>query len=180
MKQLFFLLVVCSFSLSAQPGLYKTVSGSASFVSEAPLEIIKASSDALSGLLHVQQKNFAFTIPVKTFQGFNSALQREHFHENYMESGRFPSATFTGKIIDDFNWSQPGEYLVRAKGKLVIHGVEQERIIKVSLKVDKKGFSAKAEFNILLQEFDIAIPRIVHQKIAEEIRVYVQAQFAAS
>jgi polyisoprenoid-binding protein YceI len=172
-------LLMSVFSLQAQSGLYKTVSGSAAFVSEAPLEIIKASSQALTGLLNKQQHNFAFTIPVQTFQGFNSALQQEHFHENYMESARFPKATFTGKIIDELPLHLPGEYLVRAKGKLSIHGVEQERIIKVLIKSDKNGFSAKAEFTVRLQDFNIAIPRIVHQKIAEEINVYVQAQFVA-
>jgi polyisoprenoid-binding protein YceI len=173
-----FLLLALAGSLSAQTGLYKTVSGKAAFRSDAPLEIIEAASKELSGAVDADKRTFAFSIPMQSFYGFNSALQREHFNENYMESNRFPKATFTGKIIEDLDFTQPGEHSIRAKGRLTIHGVEQERIIKVSITADRKGFTARAAFTAMLEDFQITIPRVVYQKIAEEIKITIEAVFA--
>ncbi len=43
-------------------------------------------------------------LKVNSFKGFNSALQKEHFNENYMESENFPYASFEGKIIEDIDY----------------------------------------------------------------------------
>jgi polyisoprenoid-binding protein YceI len=163
--------------LHAQEGYFKITEGSIAFVSEAPLEIIKASSSALTGVVDLRQRSFAISVPVSSFQGFNSALQREHFNENYMESSRFPKATFSGRIIEEIDFSQPGTHTIRAKGKLVLHGVEQERILKIQIQASPKGFSARAAFSVLLEDYQISIPRVVNQKIAEEIQVQVEAFF---
>ncbi len=165
---------------AAQTGILKTSSGRVTFRSDAPLEIIEAASKELSGVLDADQRSFAFSVPMQSFQGFNSALQREHFNENYMESTRFPKAVFTGKIIETTDFTQPGEHVIRAKGKLSLHGVEQERIIKVSITTDKKGMTARAQFSALLEDYNISIPRVVYQKIAEEIQITVEAVFVKS
>ncbi|HTF27318.1 MAG TPA: hypothetical protein VK625_00660, partial [Flavitalea sp.] len=57
-----------------------------SFTSNADLELIKAASNKVQGLIDPATNQFAFSVDVKSFQGFNSELQREHFNEKYMES----------------------------------------------------------------------------------------------
>lgn len=174
-------LVFCLFIgvlAQAQQALFKIMEGEVAFVSEAPLEIIKAKSGDLSGLVDMQRRSFAISIPVSSFQGFNSALQREHFNENYMESSRFPKATFAGKIIEETDFTQPGSWTIRAKGKLALHGVEQERIIKIQIQAGKETFTARTVFTVLLEDYQISIPRVVNQKIAEEIQVKVEAVFS--
>ena len=52
---------------------------------------------------------------MRSFQGFNSPLQKEHFNENYVESDKFPDASFKGKVIEDVDLSKDGTYEVRAK-----------------------------------------------------------------
>ncbi len=47
-----------------------------------------------------------------------------------MESQASPYAISIGKIIEKIDFPKDGKYTSRAKGKLTIHGVEQERIIK--------------------------------------------------
>src|SRR5688500_7889636 len=74
--------------------------GSINFTSNAQLELIKASSDKVQGLLDPNNNQFAFAVDIKSFQGFNSQLQREHFNEKYLESEKFPKARFSGKIIE--------------------------------------------------------------------------------
>ena len=158
-----------------QAGIFKTTKGSIKFISEAPLETISAVSENLKGVIDTSTKSFAFTVTVKSFNGFNSKLQQEHFNENYLESVKYPSATFTGKIIEEVDFSQPGVYPVRAKGALTIHGVKQERLIKAQIEISKKSLLITSKFIVALADHDITIPRVVYQKIAPEIEVVVKA-----
>lgn len=164
--------------LSAQHR-YFTDEGTVYFKSDAPLEVIEAQSVKLRGLIDPASNSFAFSIPMRSFQGFNSPLQRDHFNENYLESKSYPNATFQGKIIEQEDLTKDGKYIVRAKGILLIHGVEQERIIRSEVSTEDGTMKIKAAFTVLLAEHDIRIPRIVHQKIAEEIKVEIEAALKA-
>jgi polyisoprenoid-binding protein YceI len=157
--------------------LYEVNEGSVYFRSDAPLELIEASSTELKGLINAEERTFAFSVPMSSFEGFNSPLQRVHFNENYMESKQYPNATFSGKIIENINFTKDGLYTVRAKGQLNVHGVKRERIIRSELQVQEGQIEVRADFTVLLAEHDISIPKIVHQKIAEEIAVEIRAVF---
>lgn len=155
--------------LSAQ--VYSCIDGQVNFISEAPLEIISASSNQLQGALDLENKTFAFKIYIKSFEGFNSPLQQEHFYENYMEVAEYPIATFKGKVLENF---KEGQAKYRAKGMLNIHGVEVERIIDVTLSIDGNSVEFYTTCIIPLVDHEINLPRIVYQKIAEEILVSIQ------
>jgi polyisoprenoid-binding protein YceI len=176
---LFTAALVFIIAAAAPPPVYKVTNGTISFRSDAPLELMKASSNELAGLFDTDKKKFAFRIKVNSFKGFNADLQKEHFNENYMESDKFPYADFEGKLIEDVDYSKPGTYNVRAKGKLTIHGVVQERIIKVDLKIKEKTISARSNFTVLLADHNITIPKVVHEKLASEIKVEVKAELSA-
>ena len=160
--------------------LYRSVKGEVEFRSDAPLEVIEAKSESLKGVIDIEKRTFAFTIPIRSFEGFNNPLQKEHFNENYLESTKFPNATFAGKIIEKIDFSEDGIYTVRVKGKFKIHGIEQERILKSRIVVSGDSFSLQSYFTIILEEHDISVPKIVYQKIAEEIQVQVKATFEKS
>lgn len=167
-------LTFCSIQLLGQNKL-ATENGEVSFVSNAELELIKASSRKLKGVMDVTSNQFAFSVQVNSFQGFNSELQREHFNEKYLESEKFPRMTFTGKIIEQVDITSDGVYDVRAKGDLEIHGQAQTRIIKSRIIVDEGLIRIEASFKVPLADHNISIPRIVNQKIATEIEVVVKA-----
>lgn len=159
--------------------IFRCENGRVRFKSMAPLEIIEASSEKLLGAIDPAGQTFAWTVDVLSFEGFNSPLQREHFNENYLESTRYPNASFSGKIIEKIDFDKDGTYAVRAKGKLRIHGVEQERIIKGRLEIRGGRVRVEAVFTVSLTDHNISIPKIVHQKIAEEIEVTVEADLRA-
>ncbi len=160
--------------------LYKLVKGEIEFRSDAPLETIEAKSESLKGVIDIGKRSFAFSVPIRSFEGFNNPLQKEHFNENYLESSKYPNATFTGKIIEKVDLTQDGTYTIRTKGKLDIHGVAQERILKSRIVVKGERFTLQCYFTINLEEHDISVPRIVYQKIAKEIQVQVKATFEKS
>lgn len=159
----------------AGPAIYEVRNGEVRFSSEAPKELIKASSRKLQGILDTEKMIFAFKVYIPSFMGFNSPLQRDHFNENYMESRNFPDAVFRGKIIESVDLGREGTYQVRAKGKLIVHGVEQERIIRVQMVVRNARFQVSSTFPILLNDHNIKIPRIVDDKLSPEINVSVRA-----
>lgn len=160
--------------------LFMLSEGAISFNSSAPLETITASTTEIKGAIDPATNKFAFSIGVSSFQGFNNPLQQDHFNENFMETNLFPVATFAGKIIEKIDFEKDGEYTVRAKGKLKIHGVKRERIIKSVIQVKEGRLLVKSVFTVLLKEHNITVPRIVHQKIAKEILVSVDVIFDRS
>lgn len=172
-KSLLFLALICFCSGFRQSAIYQTTNGKISFKSEAPLELIRASSDQLIGLIDVDKKIFSFSVPMRSFQGFNSPLQKEHFNENYVESDKYSQATFKGKIIEDQDFTIDGIYDVRAKGILTIHGIARERIIKSTITIKNKTIAVSSSFSVLLSDHDIPIPKVVYQKLANEIKVEV-------
>jgi len=160
--------------------LYKVKSGKIIFTSTAPLESIKATADELTGYIDVMNRNFTFSVKNKSFKGFNSPLQQEHFNENYMESDKFPISSFTGKIIENVNLAVDGSYDIRAKGTLEVHGIKQERIIHGNIIIKNQQANVTSDFSIQLQDHNITVPRIVNQKINQEIKVNVQITMAKS
>lgn len=171
---LFISMLLLPFGIKGQY-MYTLNDGSIQFSSSAPNENIKASSHKLKGVIDTRKKTFAFKIDMSSFEGFNSPLQKEHFNENYMESHIFPEASFTGKIIENVSFDKNGKYTVRAKGKLSIHGVPQERIIYADILVRDKSISITSDFTVSLTEHNIKIPRVVYDKLATQINVSMNA-----
>jgi hypothetical protein len=157
--------------------IWKAEHGKAQIDSEAPLEVIKAESNALRGIIDPSTKGFAFSVSVNTFIGFNSEIQQTHFLENYLEQKKYPQARFTGKLIEDIPFDVPGIYSVRAKGNLEIHGITKERIIRGTLTIRKESAHVETTFLVPVSEHGITIPKIVNQKIAEQISVHMDIEF---
>jgi len=170
----FFLLFCSSIFLAAQ-GKRITQKGEISFTSNAQLEVITASSDKVLGIIDPATNQFAFSVLIQSFKGFNSALQREHFNENYMESEKYTKASFTGKIIEQVNFEKDSSYVIRAKGDLDIHGQKQTRIIKGKINIKNGVVQIESDFLVPLSDHNISVPRIVSQKIANEIEVKFKA-----
>ena len=164
-------------SLPAQEDVFVAHDGNIELKSDAPLEIIEFESNSLRGIIDPISNSFAFSVALTSFHGFNSEIQRTHFLENYMEQRRFPQATFTGKIIEEVPFETTGTYSVRAKGEFDIHGVKKERIIKATITIKEGVANIQTKFSVPVADHGIAIPKIVKQKIAEQIAISVDIDF---
>lgn len=156
--------------------LYFITSSRITFTSKAPLETITATSEKMKGVVDVSSKSVAFSVHNQSFVGFNSPLQQDHFHENYIESEKYPDCTFSGKIIDDFDTKTDGNYPVRVKGLLNVKGIGVERIVKGTISVKGDELWMTASFFVPLSDHDIRIPRIVQQKIAPDVEISFQVR----
>ncbi|GAB3663056.1 hypothetical protein GCM10028791_38400 [Echinicola sediminis] len=153
---------------------YRTTEASVSFFSSAPLEDIKADNEEVIGVFNAATGAFAFVVQIKGFE-FAKSLMQQHFNENFMESDKYPRATFEGRLTG-YDLNASGKQNARAKGKMIIHGVEQEMEINGELEV-KDGLRMKAVFPVLLADHNIEIPKILFKKIAEEVEVTVDFKF---
>lgn len=173
MKRWTVLLVVmfcASLPAAAQSEIFTANEGSITFFSRAPLEDIEAKNNKAISLINTSNNEIAVRVPIKQFQ-FRNSLMQEHFNENYMESERYPHATFKGKINETIDFNTPGTYDVSATGVLNIHGVNQKRTLKGKLTITNPGITLATKFEVLLADHKIKIPRIVFNKIAERIAV---------
>ena len=167
------LLLFCLAPLIAglKSSLFYVTKSNIRFRSEAALEIITAESQNMQGVVNVEKRTFAFSVLNSSFTGFNSTLQREHFNENYLESDKYPVTLFKGKIIEDVDFTKPGTYEVRSKGTFLLHGVSRERIIRSKIIVKEGWFEIESDFMVFLNEYNIRVPKVVHEKIADAILV---------
>ena len=149
--------------------------GKINFTSDAPLEVIKATSDQMKMIIDPSTNQFALLVSISSFKGFNGRLQRDHFNEKYMESDKYPNATFKGKIIEKVDFFSDGVYEVRAKGDLEIHGQKQIRIIKCKILIKDSVITMETDFIIPLSDYNISVPSIINEKIASQIEVSVYA-----
>ena len=170
----FFAMVLC-FRAEAQ-GLLIDKTSRISFFSEAPLENISAVTERAASALDTGRHEIAFKVAIKTF-AFKKRLMQEHFNENYLESDRFPYATFKGKINEPIDWHREGTYPVTVVGTLDIHGVGKRYVTPAAITVNGETVTATAKFEVRVADHGIKIPRIVIKNIAEVVEVDVLATY---
>ncbi len=160
---------------------YITRNGHIRFFSTTPVEDIQADNHEVSSILDRNSARFVFQAPIKGFQ-FEKALMQEHFNENYMESNKFPQATFDGTVVNikDVDFKKQGTYNVTVKGKMTIHGVTKEIEEKGTITVQGDMVLAKAKFIIVVADYNIEIPGMMKDKIAKQVEVTVDLKMDGS
>ena len=155
---------------------YSTGNAYVGFFSETPLEDIKAENRQVRAVIDFDKKQIAFTLLVKSFL-FRKQLMQQHFNENYAESHKYPKADFSGVYSGNINLFQDGTYAVEVKGNLNFHGVTKSITMPAIIEVRSGKLTALSNFKLKPQDFNIKIPAIVRDKIAEQIDVSVKAEF---
>jgi polyisoprenoid-binding protein YceI len=176
MKTITFLACCVFFlSVSASGQRYLTKTGYIRFYSDAPLEKIEAHNRSVNAALDATSGDFVFRVLMKSFT-FEKALMQEHFNENYVESDKFPNATFLGKVtnIKDVLTDKDGTYPVTVEGKLTIHGITKTVSVKGTFGISKDKLLAKAKFTILLPDYQIEVPGAVVNNISKSIEITVE------
>lgn len=172
MKQitLVFLGWVASFSVFAQQNQWICRTGETSFFSETPLENISALNKNVASIIDFTKGEIAVRMTMTEFK-FQNHLMEEHFNENYMESEKFPTGTFKGKIQEVIDITKNGTYNISAKGQLTMHGVAKERVLKGKLTVNNGQITLISSFDVALKDHKIEIPTLVMAKIAEVLTI---------
>lgn len=177
MKYILIAVIGCFLSFSQKAGgLYTCKEINTRLYSEAPIENIEAISSKGFSVLNFNTSEIQFNIPIRSFQ-FKKSLMKEHFNENYMESDKYPNATFKGKINEKVDAARDGDYPVTVTGEMEVHGVKKQRTISGTIKVANNQLTITSQFTVLCKDHQIEIPKLVFKKIAESIQITVSGAF---
>lgn len=179
MKRLITLTLCSTLSiLGFSQSVFMTRNGQVSFFSKTPMENIDGTNNEVTSMIDTGKGDVVFAILIKSFH-FEKALMEEHFNENYMESTKFPKATFQGKFTNasSINFTKDGTYNATVEGDLTIHGVKQRQTANGTITVSNGKISAVSTFIIKLADYKIERPSLVAEKISETIEIRVNCQY---
>jgi len=178
MKKILLLILAAAGVLTASAQRQFTKTGHIWFYSHAPLEDITAHNYQVTSVMDPVSGEMVFKVAMASFQ-FQKALMQQHFNEKYVESDKFPEATFKGKISDlsAVDFSKDGSYKVSVEGDLTIHGVTKPVKADGTIHVKNGKISARSLFQIAVADYDIRIPAAVKDNIAKVIDIHVDISY---
>jgi polyisoprenoid-binding protein YceI len=148
---------------------FLTKEGYVSFFSHSLVEDIKAENNQVLSIIDTVTGKIAIQMLMRSFM-FKKALMQEHFNENYVESYKYPKATFSGELLN-FSGLNATNNETEIVGTLTIHGEAKEISTKVLVEKGADGITLKGNFNVDVADFKIKIPAIVSNNIAKTIKV---------
>lgn len=159
--------------------VYITRNGTIRFFSEAPLENIEAVNRQVSSALNTENGEFVFRLPMRSF-AFEKALMQEHFNDNFVESHKYPNASFEGEILgfSEADMSSDEEIEVTVEGALTIKDVTKSISERGTLRMEDGNIRGSAVFIIKPEEYNIRIPNRYVRNIASEIEVFVDVSLS--
>ena len=179
MKHISIILLAWMISFQAGKDLYVCKNANVTLFSTAPIEDIRAETSTGASVFNVATGELNYVIVISSFK-FPKSLMQEHFNSDYMESDKYPRATFRGKISEKVDVTKDGSYPVTATGELTVHNVTMSRTIPGTITVKNGAVSMKSEFMVKCADHHIDIPKIVFHNIAESIKITVVANYTPS
>ena len=139
----------------------------------------KAENKTAIAAIDLKKGDVAFEVTIKNFAFTNPRIQ-EHFNGvSWMDSDKFPTATFKGKIINSVETKlrKNGTYSVPVEGELTIHGITKPIKTTAVINVYGKKINAKTDFQIKLDDYKINGGAIAAGKVSKEPTITVNASF---
>ncbi len=140
------------------------------FFSETKMENIDAINTVAKPVFSAANGAFVAQVQHSAFV-FKSAFMQEHYNENYMESEKFPFATFKGKVKETVDYTKDGVYNVTMEGTLDMHGVTLPRTITGTITIKGGTLTMDSKFDVKVADHKIKVPSLYVEKIAENIQV---------
>jgi len=143
---------------------------SITFFSSSPLEDITATNKGAVVVMNASTGDIQVKVNVIAFK-FKNALMEEHFNENYMETDKYPFATFKGKLTEKLDLTKNGETKVTVTGKMELHGVTKEETLEGTITKNGNEITLKTKFKIKLADYNVKVPSLYVKNIAEIVDV---------
>ena len=153
---------------------YFTKTGTIYFMSHTDAIDIDGTNKQVVSFLDIKTGEIVFGVLVKSFD-FTLATASEHFNETYMESQKFPKASFKGTVkdIQKVDFTKPGKFDVVVEGALTIHGVTKDVSEKGTFEVRDNEIDAFSSFQVSISDYSITVPKLVEERVAKSVDVKV-------
>jgi polyisoprenoid-binding protein YceI len=157
-----------------------TTSATINFDATTSLDALpKASNKTAVASLNTKTGDVAFEAIIKNFAFSNPKIQ-EHFNNaTWMDSDKFPKATFKGKIVNlsAVNFKADGTYTANVEGELTMHGVTQKVTTVATIVVKGKTITTNSDFSVKVADYGVNGPAIGAGKVATDPKISVMAEF---
>lgn len=168
--RIYFILLVVLLSISiGQAQVLAFDHGKVEFHTSNIMSDIEAVSNELEASLDLESGTVDIRIPITSFE-FEYEMMQDHFNEEYLESDRFPDATFKGNIVQDIG-SIEGATQVDVTGALSIHGVTKSTSFTATLTQQDDFLKVKCVFPIVFKDFDVEEPSILVKTLAKDVEM---------
>ena len=175
MKKIAVILTLLSaFSGTSKAQIYMADSCRVSFFSAATIEDIAAVNTITKPIMSAATNEIDIKINNQFFI-FKKELMQEHFNEDYMETAKYPYTVFTGKVDQKVDYHSDGTNQVTVTGTMDMHGVKKNITIPGTITVKGGILFLKATFNLKLADYNVKIPNMLGQNIAEQVAVTLTA-----
>ena len=154
-----------------------TTSASVNFDATTSLDALpKADNKTVVAALDTKTGSVAFEAIIKSFS-FSNPMMQDHFNgAKWMDSEKFPKATFKGTItnLSEVNFAADGSYKANIEGELTIHGITKPVKTTADINVSGGTITSKSDFSIVGADYGIGD---AGGKVAKEPKISVTAEF---
>ena len=170
--KLYYSLLLLSFSCHTfSQEKWTTETGTLNFEASIPLfEEIKAQNNLVKCVINTKDNSIVCVVKIKDFE-FKRDLMRTHFNEIYLDSDKYPRATFKG-FIPNFVMDKitTEGTILKINGTLKIHGVTKSVSVNGIFKKSKNQLQLQANFILDTDDFEIKIPSMIVAKVSKKVR----------
>lgn len=154
-----------------------TTSATVSFDATTPADALpKADNKTVVAAIDTKTGTVAFEAIMKSFT-FGNPMMQDHFNgAKWMDSEKFPKATFKGTITNlaDVNFAADGTYKANVEGELTMHGITKPVKSTADITVAGATLTAKSDFTVIGADYGIGD---AGGKVAKEPKISVVAEF---
>lgn len=143
------------------------------FISDAPIESFEGVTSKIDGFIFNETDGFKnaelyFEVDMNSIET-GIGLRDRHMRDDYLHTKKYPTTHYEG-VITEVSKVSDKKYKVKAKGKMFIHGVTQDKIVEAELIEDSKGnLNVICKFIVALTDYKIEVPSLMFAKIDENM-----------
>lgn len=168
---------------------------SVSFTSDAPIELIVGKTNKVKGSITLDDSldlskpfNATFDVDLASIDT-GIPLRNEHMRDNFLETAKYPKATFSVKLPAGISakLADRQKVSIKAQGDFSLHGVTVKKDIPVDITYIKNCpttqdkfancdlIQIKSTFKVPFSQHNIKRPEVVFQKLADTVIITVGA-----
>ena len=176
---------------SAEYHIDKSQSNQVMFISDLPLGEFSVRTENIDGYVywdglsfppnetHLKSSDIYFEVQLNSLDAGNS-MYNSHLKENYLETEKYPYASFKGRIIMITPLTD-SSYAINVFGDFSIHGKAKALEITGVVTPDEKAFRVECDFVVKISDYEIEIPKLMFIEADNDIKVnlvfYLQPSF---
>ncbi|HEX2866763.1 MAG TPA: YceI family protein [Ignavibacteriales bacterium] len=172
----FLILFVPSLLMATEYHVDRSAKNLVKFTSDAKFESFDGTTNNIDGYTYWEGSDILsnnviyFEVDLRTLDT-GIGLRNRHMREDYLETDKYPMASFKGKIVKAEKMPS-GIFKVTAQGDMSIHGVTRPVEITGTLTPSSgDSYRIASNFDLKLSDYKIPIPQLMFMKISDQMKM---------